>query len=341
MKAIDLFCGAGGLTLGLRRAGWAVIAGIDVDEAVGTTYESNNPGANFVPADLRFVTDEEIRTVAGAVPGAELLLAGCAPCHPFSKHHRPGGRRKCADATLLGQFARLVRVLEPKAVLMENVPGIAEVPGFSSFRRFLNTLRDCGYQCDHRVLNACDFGVPQHRRRYVLLAVHEASAALPSPTDGPGSECTTVRPTIERFPAIDAGERDPSTPNHYAARLSALNLERIRATPSSGGSRRDWPEELMLECHRDTLGFSDVYGRMWWDRVAPTLTSRCNSLSNGRFGHPDQDRAISLREAAALQTFPDDYEFFGAKNRIARWIGNAVPVSLAEALGRAAMTAAG
>ena len=341
MKAIDLFCGAGGLTLGLRRAGWDIIAGIDVDEAVGTTYEGNNPGATFVSADLRSVTDEEIQTLAGAVPAAELLLAGCAPCQPFSKQRRRGRYRKPGDATLLGQFARLVRALEPKVILMENVPGIAAVPGFSSFRRFLKTLRDCGYECDYGILNARDFGVPQHRRRYVLLAAHQTSVALPSPTEVPGSEGTMVRSTIERFPAIDAGEDDPSTPNHYAARLSALNLERIRATPSDGGSRRDWPERLTLDCHREILGFSDVYGRMWWDRVAPTLTSRCNSLSNGRFGHPEQDRAIRLREAAALQTFPDDYEFFGAKNRIARWIGNAVPVSFAEALGRAAMTVAG
>ena len=153
MKAIDLFCGAGGLTLGLRRAGWDIIAGIDVDEAVGTTYEGNNPGATFVSADLRSVTDEEIQTLAGAVPAAELLLAGCAPCQPFSKQRRRGRYRKPGDATLLGQFARLVRALEPKVILMENVPGIAAVPGFSSFRRFLKTLRDCGYECDYGILN--------------------------------------------------------------------------------------------------------------------------------------------------------------------------------------------
>ena len=340
MRAIDLFCGAGGLTLGLRRAGWDVVAGIDVAEAVRATYENNNSEAIFMPADLRSVTDEEIRILAGTVPRTELLLAGCAPCQPFSKQRRYGRPRKRAEATLLGQFARLVRGLEPQVVLMENVPGIAAVPGFSSFRRFLKTLRDCGYECDHRVLNARDFGVPQHRRRHVLLAARGSAAALPSPANDPESDAVTVRTTIECFPALDAGEGDTSTPNHYAARLSALNLQRIRATPANGGSRRDWPDELILDCHRDTLGFSDVYGRMWWDRVAPTLTSRCNSLSNGRFGHPEQDRAISLREAAALQTFPDDYEFFGAKNRIARWIGNAVPVSFAEALGRAAMTAA-
>ena len=340
MKAIDLFCGAGGLTLGLRRAGWDVVAGVDVDEAVEMTYEGNNPGVKFVPADLRSLTTEDILKLAGPVPRQELLLAGCAPCQPFSKQRRGSGFQKRSDATLLGQFARLIRTLEPKVVLMENVPGIAAVPGFSSFRRFLKTLQDFGYECGHGVLNARDFGVPQHRRRYVLLAVRGALAALPYPADGPESHGGTVRATIEHFPTIDAGEGDPSIPNHYAAGLSTLNLQRIRATPIDGGSRRDWPEHLTLECHRKTLGFSDVYGRMWWDRVAPTLTSRCNSLSNGRFGHPEQDRAISLREAAALQTFPDDYEFFGTKNRIACWIGNAVPVSFAESLGRAAMTAA-
>lgn len=339
MTAIDLFCGAGGLTLGLRRAGWAVIAGVDMDEAVRETYENNNPGVRFVPADIRSVSGQEVQTWAGAVPAAQLLLAGCAPCQPFSKQRR-AGLRKRVDATLLGQFARLVRALKPRVVLMENVPGIATVPGFSSFRRFLKTLLDSGYGCGHGILNARDFGVPQHRRRYVLLASLGGSPALPSGANTPRPAQPTVRSAIERFSPIGAGDEDPSTPNHCAAGLSSTNLRRIRKTPPDGGSRRDWPDRLKLDCHRKTVGFSDVYGRMWWDRVAPTLTSRCNSLSNGRFGHPEQDRAISLREAAALQTFPDDYEFFGAKNRIAQWIGNAVPVSFAEALGTAAMRAA-
>lgn len=338
MKAIDLFCGAGGLTLGLRRAGWDVLAGVDADDTVRTTYASNNPGTRFVSADLRSVTDDDFRSMVGGVPAAELLLAGCAPCQSFSKQRRRAGARKRADATLLLHFARLVGAVKPKAVLMENVPGIAQVPGFSSFRRFLKVLHDSGYDCAHRILNARDFGVPQHRRRYVLLACRGGAPEFPS-DDACGSEESTVRSAIERFPPIGAGEEDPSTPNHCAAGLSTTNLQRIRETPPDGGSRRDWPERLKLDCHRRTLGYSDVYGRMWWERVAPTLTSRCNSLSNGRFGHPEQDRAISLREAAALQTFPDDYEFFGTKNGIARWIGNAVPVSFAEALGRAAMAA--
>lgn len=342
MKAIDLFCGVGGLTNGLRRAGWGVVAGIDVDEAAGATYRRNNPGARFVRADLRDVTDDDARALVRGVPRRELLLAGCAPCQPFSKQRGRRGIRGCPDATLLREFARLVVVLRPRAVLMENVPGIAAVPGFSSFRRFVRTLLECGYDCDHGVLNARDFGVPQHRRRRVLLAVEDATARLPEPL-GPdaGVRRATVRGAIARFPAIEAGETHPDVLNHHAAGLSPLNLKRIRATPIDGGSRRDWKADLVLDCHRpEGAGFSDVYGRMWWDRVAPTLTSRCNSLSNGRFGHPEQNRAISLREAAALQTFPDDYEFFGAKNAIARWIGNAVPVAFAETLGAAIMKAA-
>ena len=341
MKAIDLCCGAGGLTLGLRRAGWDVAVGIDMDSTVKKSYGSINPKSEFLAADLRSLTPDDISSVTGHIASPELLLAGCAPCQTFSKQRHRRGLKERSDATLLREFARLVIGLEPAVVLMENVPGIAAVPGFSSFRRLLKTLGESGYECEHGVLNARDFGVPQHRRRYVLLAAKGKPVELPSPINARSDpRCNTVRNTIGHFPSIDAGEGHSSIPNHYAARLSQTNLARITATPVDGGSRRDWPSHLQLDCHTRVDGYSDVYGRMWWDRVAPTLTSRCNSLSNGRFGHPEQNRSISLREAAALQTFSDDCEFFGTKTRIARWIGNAVPVSFAEALGRAAMTAA-
>lgn len=339
MTAIDLCCGVGGLTLGLQRAGWRVVAGIDADRAVGETYRLNNPDTRFVVADLRSLTDGDIRCLAGSTPARELLLAGCVPCQAFSKQRSRCRAAERSDANLLLEFARLARALRPAVVLMENVPGIASV---EAFRTFLETLNVCGYSCDHGVLNARDFSVPQHRRRYVLLAVQGAPARLPLPTgNGRRRDNLTVRKAIAHFPMIKAGESHRSIANHHAAGLSPLNLERVRATPPDGGGRRDWPEALELACHRRPgLGFSDVYGRMWWDREAPTLTSRCNSLSNGRFGHPEQDRAISLREAAALQTFPDHCEFLGTTNRIARWIGNAVPVSFGEALGRAALQAA-
>lgn len=337
MKAIDLFCGAGGLTQGLRQAGWGVVAGLDVDASVAETYERNNPGARFIHADLRKVADDDIRALARHISSSELLLAGCAPCQPFSKQRGARSLRGRKDATLLNEFARLVVALRPGVVLMENVPGIASVPGFSSFRRFLKTLQDCGYACEHGILNARDFGVPQHRRRYTLLATRGSLAGLPSPDVSTSVEAT-VRDAIADYPPLSAGEAHAYIPNHCAAGLSEQNLERMRATPVNGGSRRNWPEHLQLHCHQAMrYGFSDTYGRMWWDRVAPTLTSRCNSFSNGRFGHPEQDRAISLREAATLQTFPEDYEFFAPKNKIAQWIGNAVPVLFAKALGEEAM----
>lgn len=337
MKAVDLFCGAGGLTQGLRRAGWDVLLGIDIDPAVRKTYVNNNPGADFLAADVRHICGDDIHALTGSIPSEELLLAGCAPCQPFSKQRRTVDGGRVSDATLLLDFARLVRELRPRAVLMENVPGIDKNPGRGVLVDFLQTLRENGYDPAHGIVNACDHGVPQHRRRYVLLTVKGTTVALPQKHD---TSENTVRTAIGGFPVIDAGETHSSVPNHYAARLSQLNLSRIRATPADGGSRRNWPQNLELECHKnDGIGFSDVYGRMWWDRVAPTLTSRCNSLSNGRFGHPEQHRAISLREAAALQSFSDDYEFFGPKNRIAQWIGNAVPVCFAEALGATALRA--
>ena len=329
----------GGLTHGLVRAGWDVVAGIDVDGGLAATYERNNPRAKFIRADIRDVTADEIDWLSGTSCSNELLLAGCAPCQPFSKQRQGRGLRKALNGTLMGEFSRLVRSLRPRVILMENVPGIAAVPGFSAFRRFLHTLRACGYSFDQCVLNARDFGVPQHRRRFVLLAVREGVAQLPT-TKEYGRQVTTVRESIAHLPEIHAGETHPSIANHSAANLSPLNMERIKATPPDGGDRRDWPKQLCLGCHHDVAGFSDVYGRMWWDRPAPTLTSRCNSLSNGRFGHPEQNRAISLREAAALQSFPDRYVFHGPRSHIARWVGNAVPVLLGEVLGRSALRAA-
>ena len=236
MKAIDLCCGAGGLTNGLRRAGWDVVAGIDVDEAVGPTYQRNNPGTQFVHADLRNVSGEDVHALANGISSRELLLAGCAPCQAFSKQRGRRGIHVRADATLLTEFGRLVVALRPRAVLMENVPGIAEVPGFSSFRRFIRILHECGYGYQHRVLNAQDFGVPQHRRRRVLVALLDLPPLLPLPrTAEAGAGHVTVRRAIAQFPAIEAGEAHPCIPNHQAARLSPREP---RADQSNSGRRR-------------------------------------------------------------------------------------------------------
>lgn len=334
MKAIDFFCGAGGLTRGLLDAGINVLAGYDCDEACRFTYEHNNPGARFIGADIRDLEVADLLPRRRNRSFDDILFVGCAPCQPFSQQRK--GNRSRRDATLLSEFGRLIEAARPQGVLMENVPGIASVPGFSTFRRFLRLLETNGYCYAFDVLDAKHYGVPQNRRRLVLIAMKDRQSSLPAKKcGGPLRPFRTVREAISHFPHIKAGSTHPNVPNHVAAALSALNLERLSHTSHDGGDRRLWPKRLYLDCHKgDYRGHTDVYGRMAWDAPAPTLTGRCHSISNGRYGHPTQDRAISLREAAALQTFPDGYEFFGSNKHIALQVGNAVPVRLAEELGK-------
>ncbi|MBI5572646.1 MAG: DNA cytosine methyltransferase [Desulfomonile tiedjei] len=334
MRAIDFFCGGGGLTRGLLDAGIKVVAGVDSDESCRATYEFNNPGARFIAKDLRDVTLDELRGVTHSKSFKDMLFVGCAPCQPFSPHRR--GEHKLQHGTILGEFGRIVGEAKPGLVLIENVPGILRVSGFSTFRRFVKSIETSGYDYTFDVLDAKYYGVPQARRRLVLIAALGLKATLPKPKFGPLLHpIRTVRQAISHFPSIEAGEAHPEIPNHCATSLTPLNLERLRHTPRDGGDRRSWPTHLRLDCHKgDHEGHTDVYGRMRWDAPAPTLTGRCHSLSNGRYGHPEQDRAISLREAAALQTFPDRYVFFGPNKHIAQQIGNAVPVRLAEEIGK-------
>ena len=334
MKAYDFFCGAGGLTRGLLDAGIEVIAGFDCDGRCRSTYEYNNPGVRFLGSDIREIEPKDVDPKYRLGCYDDVLFAGCAPCQPFSSQRKQNGQRH--DATLLGEFGRLVEALLPRHVLIENVPGMARIRGFSTYRRFLRMLDANAYGYDDRVLDAKHYGVPQNRRRLVLLAKRHGKPSLPEPKYGKRFRpFRTVRQAISHFPVIAAGESSPEVPNHVAASITELNLERLRLTPPDGGDRRSWPEHLRLECHKgDYKGHTDVYGRMRWDCPAPALTGRCNSISNGRYGHPKQDRAISLREAAAIQSFPDRYEFFGSNKHIAMQIGNAVPVRLAEHIGK-------
>lgn len=333
MKVFDFFCGAGGLTRGLLDAGIKVVAGFDCDERCRCTYEHNNPGVRFVKADIREMDLNDLITKGGLREYHDVLFAGCAPCQPFSSQRKANGPRH--DATLLSEFGRLVDAALPGYVLIENVPGIARVRGFSTFRRFLRMLEANGYLYVHGILDAKRYGVPQNRRRLVLIATRYLRPSLPEPEYGtPLRSFRTVRQAISHFPAISAGEYHPDIPNHGAASIEEVNLERLRHTPHDGGDRRAWPAHLRLVCHKGNYeGHTDVYGRMSWDQPAPALTGRCDSISNGRYGHPEQDRAISLREAAAIQSFPDGYEFFGSRKHVALQIGNAVPVKLAECLG--------
>jgi len=341
ITALDFFCGAGGLTRGLLDAGINVVAGIDFDERCRDTYERNNKPSVFHQADVKTIDYKTIRQLTRDVPKKDLLFAGCAPCQAFSQQRKSSSRRP--DATLLISFGRLIEEFKPGQVLIENVPGITKMKGFSAYRRFIRILNLNGYEYDDGIIDAKHYSVPQTRRRYVLFAMRGKRPKLPKRICGTCLESyETVRGAISHFPPIRAGEKHPLFPNHEAAAVSEMNLKRLKKTPHNGGGRRSWPRKLILECHRGGYeGHTDVYGRMFWDRPAPTLTAKCNSISNGRYGHPCQNRAISLREAAGLQTFSDDYVFYGSNLHIAKQIGNAVPVRLAEKLGCAVIACRG
>lgn len=317
VRVVDFFSGCGGTSLGFRDAGLEVALGLDHDPSAAATFRRNFPEAAFVEADIRTLSTDEVLELAG--PGPH-LFAGCAPCQPFSNQNR---HRKSGDPRrrLLAEFQRFVDAGRPEYIVVENVPGAQQISGKKGpLDKFAAQLKAWGYDVNSAVLRAGDFGVPQRRRRLVLVASRVGEATLPEP----GAGQPTVREAIAHLRPLSAGEVDPLDPDHASARLSTTNLQRIRSTPEGGG-RGSWPAHLMLPCHDGHDGHTDVYGRMSWDRPAPGLTTKCLSYSNGRFGHPDQDRAISAREAACLQTFPDDFHFEGWLTEKARQIGNAVP----------------
>ncbi len=335
ISAVDLFCGAGGLTHGLMRAGIRVEAGIDIDEQAAYAYCTNNPGAQFLCWDVAAKYSPSISKLFRS--GSIRLLAGCAPCQPFSKLTNGSGMHE--DWNLLDYFGRFVRGILPELVTMENVPELAE-RGSDVYLRFVNTLEACGYSVAWKLVHCEEYGVPQSRRRLVLLASRFGEVTIPEGRYRDSSGWKTVLQAIGDLRPLASGEEDPDDPLHVASMLSSTNLERIRATPHDGGTRKHWPEDLVLPCHRKDTGktYGSIYGRMWWDRPGPTMTTLCTGIGNGRFGHPEQDRAITLREAALLQSFPPAYEFWPRDKRlnrkaVGRMVGNAVPPKLAKALG--------
>lgn len=337
ISAVDLFSGAGGLTYGLRKAGIQVEAGIDLDPDAGFAFKANNPDSDYHCWDLGRKNYQSVAKLFR--PGKLRLLAGCAPCQPFSKY--TNGKDKHRGWNLLNNFGRLVDRIRPELVTMENVPELARRGG-EVFEGFLENLRKAGYKVDWDIVDARHYGVPQSRQRLVLLASRLGEISIPQGRFKSPSRWKTVRKTIGRLPALESGAEDPRDRLHVAAKLSEMNMRRVRATPRDGGSRKDWPEELVLPCQKrkSGKGYVSVYGRMWWDRPASTITTLCMGIGNGRFGHPEQDRAITLREAALIQSFPKSYHFWPAdqvlnRSAVGRMIGNAVPPKLAEALGEA------
>ena len=329
ISAVDLFCGVGGLTHGLVRGGIDVTAGVDIDPGCRFPFEANN-SAVFLERDVGNLTERELEKLYK--PGSLRLLAGCAPCQPFSSYSRSGRNSEYESQwPLVSSFGKLVRRSKPDLVTMENVPQLLDHP---VFHEFLANLR--GYKKWWSVVECATLGIPQTRKRLVLLASRLGDRGLSIPKGAVVH--TTVRSAIADLPKLRAGERDPEDALHAAPALSDLNLRRIRAS-RPGGTWRDWPSELQASCHRRASGatYPSVYGRMEWDKAGPTVTTQSFGYGNGRFGHPEQDRAITLREAALLQTFPRDYRFapVGADirySRMGRLIGNAVPVRLGEVI---------
>ena len=318
------------------QAGIQIVVGIDNDSDAVTTFKSNFPHASILKKDIRDLTVTDLESHISRDEKDILLFSACAPCQPFAQHRKQSIVND-DRVSLLSEFVRFADAFLPDLLFVENVPGLAsKAKSFGPFKELLDFLARRQYMIAQGEFNCWDFGVPQKRRRFALIGSQLGPISFPDRTHGLGAsnpDYSTVREWIGDFPAIHAGQRHHSIPNHQAASLSVLNLERIRATPEGGG-RRDWPESLQLECHGgDFKGFSDVYGRMRWDTPASALTTRCISYSNGRFGHPSQDRAISAREAACLQTFPRSFKFTGSRNSVARQIGNAVPVLVAERFG--------
>ena len=332
-QVVDLFCGVGGLTCGLIQAGLEVKAGYDIDPTCKYTYEHNNSVPYFIK-NIREVTGNEINSFYDK--GAVRVLVGCAPCQPFSQMRSKMGHANERDEkyNLLLEFGRLISEIHPLIISMENVPNIADT---EVYREFLSVLENNGYTYEAKVVYCPDYGIPQTRRRFVLVASLLGPIKLIDPTHNP--QDVHVKDFIEYLPKLEAGKSDPDDPLHRSSALTEINLKRIRAS-RPGGTWNEWPDDLKCPCHKKKSGetYSSVYGRMTWDQIGPTITTQFYNFGTGRFGHPEQDRALSIREGAILQTFPKEYDFvdphkgFVLKD-VARHIGNAVPVRLGEVIG--------
>ncbi len=333
--AIDLFCGIGGLTHGLIKAGIDVRAGIDNDVTCKFAYEDNND-SKFIESDIKNIKGKDLEKY---YRGADVkILVGCAPCQTFSTHSIKIRKNKNLKEdirwSLLKEFSRLVSELKPDIVSMENVPLLEKQKVFSNFK---NSLLKLGYDVKYKIINCSKYGMPQKRRRLVLLASRIGEIDIPEANNKKKS----VRDVIADLPRVLPGRVNKKDPLHVAPSLTLINIERIKYS-KPGGTWRDWPKKLRVNCHKKNSGstYSSVYGRMAWDKPSPTITTQFNRYGTGRFGHPVQNRALTLREGAILQTFPKKYRFFKDINNISKTqigihIGNAVPVELGRIVGKA------
>jgi len=332
ISAIDVFCGAGGLTHGLQKAGIDVQLGIDIDPSCEYPFTSNNK-ASFLKKSIVDLKYKDIKNYFNKE--GYKLLAGCAPCQTFSSYFT---KASATDErwSLLLEFSRLVKETSPDIVTMENVTGLKYQ---SVFSEFISNLKDENYHVWFEVLDTSLYGLPQKRKRLVLLASKLGEIRILSPEELK-SRPKSVKKAISKLPKLEAGQTDPKDSLHTSASLSDLNMKRMKASKPNG-TWRDWDDDLVADCHKKKSGqtYPSVYGRMSWDQPAPTMTTQFYGFGNGRFGHPEQDRAISLREGAIFQGFPKNYKFIQPKttinkSSIGRLIGNAVPVKLGEVIGK-------
>ena len=323
---LDIFSGCGGATTGLKQGGFKVLAAIDNDPVACQTYRLNHSDVFLYENDVRKI--DPIKIKDNHFRDCELdVMVVCAPCQPFSSQNKK--KKRDRRTSLVLQAIRFSEVLKPKMILFENVSGLSGPRHESILKELKKGLEKNGYFLDKPVeVNAADYGVPQRRKRCILFAVRGIEIPkLPRPLTPPG-ERVTVRQTIGNLPSLKSGEKYLRDNLHFAPKHNEIAIKRLRKIPKNGGSRFSLPSRLKLKCHKNYSGHPDVYGRMKWNDVAPTLTTGCTDVTRGRFAHPRDDRAISLREAALLQTFPKEYIFHGYVAQISKQIGNAVPVNL-------------
>lgn len=334
IAAIDLFCGVGGLTHGLIKSGITIRAGIDSDKTCKYAYEINN-SAKFINADISTISGQEIEKYWKKKEVR--ILVGCAPCQPFSTHaNKLKGKEQGSKWNLLNEFVRLAEETNPDVISMENVPNLANK---EIFKGFVSRLLDLGYTVNYQNVYCPDYGIPQKRRRLVLFASKLGSIELIPPTHRKNNY-KTVYDAIAQLEPIESGKRNKKDRLHFTTKLAEINLKRIQASIPNG-TWEDWDASLLLECHKKSSGksYKSVYGRMSWNEPSPTITTQFFNFGTGRFGHPEQDRALTIREASLLQTFPLEYKFVEEGQevllkRIGTHIGNAVPVDLGYVIGK-------
>ena len=334
MQAIDFFCGAGGMTEGMKQAGIKVLAGVDNDEGFKQTYEANHPNSLFLRNDIKALAFSELQENTGIQQDQDdLIFIGCSPCQYWSKMNTIKTKSR-ESRYLLRDFTMFIDHFNPGYVVIENVPGIFNKKDESPLPNFLAFLESKGYGYDYKTINTHYYGVPQKRRRFILIA-SRVTKYPEFPSEEPEGPVVKDYIGTNLFPKIGAGHRDHTSFLHATANLSERNLKRLSTIKQPGGNRENWSSEDQNPAYQKKgINFTDVYGRMWWNKPAPTITTKFHSLSNGRFGHPEQNRAISLREGACLQTFPVSYIFKGSgMGNIAKQIGNAVPPELAKRIG--------